>query len=273
MNSDKIVRTPGAQASEQLYLQRAGEIARLVIDRPKKRNALSLAMWRAIPVLIDEVVADASVKVLVIQGVDETAFAAGADIDEIADHSTSEELAWAFMDAVHAAESAIGRCGKPVIAMIRGDCIGGGVEIALACDIRFAQSGSRFGIPPAKLGLVYSLASTARLVQLVGPGLARDFLFSGRLFDSAEARSARLIDREFSSEEIVAATQAYAETLCRRSQWSIRAAKAIVHAALVGATEEDDEIRRLRAGSFLGPDLQEGVRAFQEARPANFTWS
>lgn len=270
---DKTARTPGAQTSGHLYLQRDGEIARLVIDRPLKRNALSLAMWRAIPPLVDEVVADRSVKVLVIQGVDEKAFAAGADIDEIAGHSTSEELAWAFMDAVHAAESAIGGCDKPVIAMIRGDCIGGGVEIALACDIRFAQSGSRFGITPAKLGLVYSLASTTRLVQLVGPGLARDFLFSGRLFDSTEARSARLIDREFSAEEIVAGTLAYAETLCRRSQWSIRAAKAIVRAALMGATGEDDEIRRLRGGSFLGPDLQEGIRAFHEARPANFTWS
>jgi enoyl-CoA hydratase/carnithine racemase len=270
---DKFVPTLGAPACEHLYLQRTGEIARLIIDRPEKRNALSLAMWRAIPPLIDEVVADVSVKVLIIQGVDETAFAAGADIDEIAAHSASAEAAWTFMDAVHAAESAIGRCGKPVIAMIRGDCIGGGVEIALACDIRFAQSGCRFGITPAKLGLVYSLASTVRLVQLVGPGLARDFLYSGRLFDSADARSAHLIDREFPAEEIIAATQAYAKTLCRRSQWSIRAAKAIVHAAVRGAKEEDGEIRSLREGAFLGPDLHEGIRAFQESRPANFTWS
>jgi enoyl-CoA hydratase/carnithine racemase len=261
------------EAVSTLYLQRAGEIARLVIDRPGKRNALSLAMWRAIPALMAEVVTDDSIKVLVIQGADEKAFAAGADIDEIADHAASAELAWAFMDAVHSAESAIGGCPKPVIAMIRGDCIGGGVEIALACDMRFAQSGSRFGIPPAKLGLVYSLASTTRLVQLVGPGLARDFLYSGRLFDSAEALSAGLIERELPAEDIVAATQAYAETLCRRSQVSIRAAKVIVHAALTRAAEEDDRIRRLREDSFLGPDLKEGIRAFQEGRPANFTGS
>lgn len=260
-------------ASAHVYLQRANEIARLVIDRPDKRNALSLAMWRSIPPLIDEVVEDRSIKVLILQGVDETAFAAGADIDEIADHAGSEELAWKFMDAVHAAESSIGRCAKPVIAMIRGDCIGGGVELALACDLRFAQTGCRFGIPPAKLGLVYSLASTARLVQLIGPGLARDYLFSGRLFDSAEARSAGLVDQVFAPADVVAQTQAYAEMLCRRSQWSIRAAKVIVGAALAGAEEEDDEIRRWRGGSFLGPDLHEGICAFQEKRPPNFPWS
>jgi enoyl-CoA hydratase/carnithine racemase len=256
-----------------VYVQRDGEIARLVIDRPEKRNALCLAMWRAIPPLIDEVDSDPAIKVLIVQGVDDTTFAAGADIDEIEQHAGSEELAWTFMGAVHAAETALGGCGKPVIALIRGDCIGGGIELALACDLRFAQTGSRFGIPAAKLGVVYSLSSTARLVQLVGPGRARDYLFSGRLFDSVEAHASGLIDREIPADAIVERTQAYAETLCRRSQWSIRAAKAIVRAALAGAKDEDTEIRRIRGDSFLGPDLQEGVRAFHERRSANFPWS
>ncbi len=255
-----------------IYLQREGEVARLVIDRPQKRNALSLAMWRAIPALVGQADGDPAVKVLVVQGVDETAFAAGADIDEIEEHAGSEELAWVFMDAVHAAETALGLCAKPVVAMIRGDCIGGGVELALACDLRFAQVGSRFGIPPAKLGLVYSLASTARLVQLVGPGLARDYLFSGRLFDSVEARAVGLVDREIAADAIVAQTDAYVQGLGRKSQWSIRAAKAVVRAALAGEEAENEEIRRWRGGSFLGPDLREGVRAFHERRPADFPW-
>lgn len=255
-----------------IYVQREGEIARLVIDRPGKRNALNLAMWRAIPGLVQDVDGDPMVKVLIVQGVDETAFAAGADIGEIEDHAGSEELAWQFMDSVHAAETALGKCSKPVIAMIRGDCIGGGIELALACDIRFSQSGARFSIPPAKLGLVYSLASTTRLVQLVGPGLARDFLFSGRFFDCAQARAAGLIDHEIAADAIVEYTRSYAETLCRRSQWSIRAAKAVIRAALAGAQEEDDEIRRWRSGSFLSPDLREGARAFHERRAAVFPW-
>lgn len=255
-----------------LYVQRDGEVARLVIDRPEKRNALCLAMWSAIPPLIEEVESDPAIKVLIVQGVDDTAFAAGADIDEIEQHAGSEELAWIFMNAVRAAETALGGCGKPVIAMIRGDCIGGGIELALACDLRFAQAGSRFGIPAAKLGVVYSLSSTARLVQLVGPGLARDYLFSGRLFDSAEARSSGLIDREIAADAIVEQTQAYAETLCRRSQWSIRAAKAVIRAAIASEQSESDEVRRWRVGSFLGPDLREGVRAFHERRAAVFPW-
>jgi enoyl-CoA hydratase len=256
-----------------LYLERAAEIARLVINRPAKRNALSLEMWRSIPPLMDEVAKDTAVKVLIIQGVDETAFAAGADIDEIAECTGDEERGWQYMDAVHAAETAIGRCEKPVIAMIRGDCIGGGVEIALACDLRFAATGARFGITPAKLGLVYSLASTKRLAELVGSGLARDYLFSARLFDLAEARSVGLVDRDFPLKDIEEATQTYARTLCQRSQWSIRAAKAVVQAALDGAVVEDAQLRRLRGGAFLGPDLQEGVHAFHERRSAKFTWS
>lgn len=256
-----------------IYLERSGEIARLVINRPAKRNALSLAMWSTIPQLMHEVIADNKMKVLILQGVDDTAFAAGADIEEIAQHADTEARAWLFMDAVHAAETAIAFCDKPVIAMIRGDCIGGGVELALACDLRFAATGARFGIPPAKLGLVYSLASTKRLVELVGPGLASDYLFSGRLFDLAEAHAAGLVDREYPTSEIVAETEAYAETLCRRSQWSIRAAKSIIRAAASGATEENGDIRRLRAGAFLGPDLQEGVQAFRERRAAAFPWS
>lgn len=259
--------------SSQLYIERSGEIARLYINRPEKRNALSLAMWGEIPRLMNEIAADKRIKVLILQGIDETAFAAGADIDEISEHADTEQRAWLFMDAVHAAETAIGVCEKPVIAMIRGDCVGGGVELALACDLRFAATGARFGIPPAKLGLVYSLASTKRLVELVGPGLARDYLFSGRIFDLAEARATGLVDREYPAADIVAETRSYAETLCRRSQCSIRAAKSIIRAAISGVAEEDENIRRLRAGAFLGPDLQEGVRAFRERRPAAFPWS
>ncbi len=258
--------------SPHVYLQRDGEVAQLVIDRPEKRNALSLAMWRAIPPLIAQVSTDPEVKVLVVRGVDETAFAAGADIDEISDHAGSDELAWQFMDTVHAAESAIGRCEKPVIAMIRGDCIGGGVELALACDLRFAQEGSRFGVTPAKLGLVYSLASTARLVQLVGPGLARDYLFSARLFAATEALAAGLVDRVLPSGDIVEETQAYAALLCSRSQWSIRAAKTVIRSALEGVQSEGDQIREWRGGSFLGPDLPEGLSAFRERRTAKFPW-
>jgi enoyl-CoA hydratase/carnithine racemase len=256
-----------------IYLEHTGEIARLVINRPEKRNALSLAMWQTIPQLVEEVVADSKIKVLIIQGIDEKAFAAGADIDEIAVCAGNEEKGWMYMDAVHAAETAIGRCTKPVIAMIRGDCIGGGVEIALACDLRFAATGSTFGITPAKLGLVYSLASTKRLVELVGPSTARDYLFSGRLFDVPEARSAGLIDREFAVSDIEEATNTYAQSLCQRSQWSIRAAKAIVQAVLDGAVVEDAAARRFRGGSFLSADLEEGVRAFREKRPPEFSWS
>lgn len=271
--NDQIHDPENGMSNASLFLERQGEIARLVINRTQKRNALSLDMWRALPDLMGQASSDKAIKVVILQGVDDTAFAAGADIDEIVEHADSEERAWIFMDAVHAAESAVAGCDKPVIAMIRGDCIGGGIELALACDLRFASTGSRFAVPPAKLGLVYSLSSTRRLVELVGPGLAQDYLFSGRMFDITEARAAGLVDREYPLSEIAPATLSYAQLLCRRSQYSIRAAKRIVRAALAGTTVEDPSVRQLRAGAFLGADLQEGARAFRERRPAVFPWS
>jgi enoyl-CoA hydratase len=258
-------------SNEPIHLSVADEIARVIIDRVEKRNAMSFAMWQRLPVLIAEAAADRSAKVIVLQGADETAFAAGADIEEILTLIDSPAGGQELMDAVRSAEQALGNCPKPVIAMIRGLCVGGGIELALACDLRFASRGTRFAIPPARLGLVYSASSTRRLIELAGIGKARDLLYSGRSFDSAEAREMGLIEREFSEDEIEAQTIRYAKSLCERSQYSIRAAKQITAAVRDGGSDEDDPIRRLRIGAFSNDDLKEGARAFLEKRSPNFT--
>src|SRR5690606_9591311 len=182
------------------------QIGILRIDRLQKRNAMSLEMWEAIPTIMQEAERNPAVKVIVIRGADETAFAAGADIEEILGFTQSQAAAWRLMDAVRIAEQSIAACPKPSIAMIRGICYGGGVEIALACDLRFCSETAQFAIPPAKLGLLYSLSSTKRLAELVGNGVARDLLYSGRSFAGPEAKEIGLVERCLPDAGMVAET-------------------------------------------------------------------
>lgn len=232
---------------------------------------MSLAMWRSLPGLIKRIQDDEKVRVLVLHGAQARVFSAGADIEEIEQHATDEAAAARFIDAVEDGTEALARCPKPTIAMIRGDCIGGGVELAMACDIRFASRFSRFSIPPSKIGVLYGFGSTKRLVQLVGPGSAKDLLFSGRMFDATEALAIGLVERVYPPEEVVAMTSAYADVLNQRSHASIRAGKQMVSGVLGGLTAEDPELRRLRIDNFLGSDLKEGVRAFLEKRAPSFS--
>ncbi len=259
-------------ACEHLYLETEGEIARVVIDRPAKRNAMSLEMWRAVPALMAEVERDPQVKLAIVQGVDERCFAAGADISDIAERLGDADAGEAYIDDVHAAERSIADCAKPTIAMIQGECIGGGVELALACDLRFASTDSRFGVTPAKLGICYSMSSTRRLVQLIGPGMTKDILFTGRLFDAAEAARIGLVDRVVPPGDIVAETQAMAEAICRGSQYSVRHAKRNIRAIIDGAATEPPDLRQTRIDAFLGEDLREGASAYLKKRKPDFTF-
>lgn len=244
----------------------------LRIDRPQKRNAMSLEMWEAVPAIMQEAEQNPAVKVIIIQGVDESAFAAGADIEEILGFTQSEAAAWRLMDAVRIAEQSIATCPKPSIAMIRGICYGGGVEIALACDLRFCSETTQFAIPPAKLGLLYSLSSTRRLAELVGNGVARDLLYSGRSFAGPEAKEIGLVERCLPHADMVAETMKYAALLCERSQYSIHGAKQILAAIRRGADDSDEAVRKVRIEAFSGEDIREGASAFLEKRKPKFTW-
>lgn len=255
---------------EAVFLQREGRIARLVLNRPEKRNALDLAMWEALPGLVDEADADPAVQVVVVQGAGTAAFAAGADISEFEEIFATGEGRERYSDAVYAAEQRLGRCAKPTIAMIRGDCVGGGVEIALACDLRFAGTGSRFGVTPARLGLAYSLTSTRRLVQLIGPSRTLDLLYTGRLIGAEEAAHIGLIDRFCAPDMLEEAVLAYVGEIGKVSRYSVRASKRIVTAILEGATDETPESRALRVDGFAGEDAREGIRAYLEKRRPRF---
>jgi enoyl-CoA hydratase/carnithine racemase len=254
-------------ASQHLRLTVDGQVATLTIDRPERRNALSYQMWSAIPELIERVRADDDVRVLVIRGTD--TFSAGADISEFRTLRRDPEGARRYGAAVHAGERAIATLGKPTIAAITGYCVGGGCEIALAADIRIAAADARFGITPAKLGIVYNFTSTKQLVDAVGPAWAKQILFSGDLIDGPTALRVGLVNELHPAEALDGRIKELTELIASRAQVSVRGAKTII-GRIVDGQHEDDEIHALYDDAVSSPEYAEGVAAFLEKRAPRF---
>lgn len=248
-----------------LRLAQEGRIARLVIARPEKRNAFTNAMWEALPALVGQAVATA--RVLVVEGEGGT-FCAGADISEFAALTADPEWRAANQSAIRAAMSALAEAPIPTLALIDGDCIGGGCGLALCCDLRIAGPGARFGITPARLGLVYSLEDTRRLVEAVGPSQAKRILFSADLLDADEAARIGLVT--MLADEPRAEAETLAARLATVSGHSQRESKRMVARILAGQTADDAETRALFAAAFDGADFRKGSAAFLERRPATF---
>lgn len=242
--------------------------ATLWINRPDKRNALTVAMWAALPERVAEAVADPEIKLLFLRGAGRV-FAAGADIAEMPEVYATAEAALQNDEKIQGAMKALEDCPKPVIALIEGPCVGGGCGLALACDLRIGAEDSRYGVTPAKLGLVYGAGDTRRLIQAVGLSKAKDILFTGRLLDSAEALSCGLIDRRVKREDLEAVAADYASKISAASVYSIRAQKQIL-AMLRGGCDDAEASRALFGASFTGEDFKEGFAAFMEKRPAQF---
>ena len=166
--------------SDCLVLQRSGDMAWLTLNRPELKNAISYEMWLEIPDLVDQVERDSALKVLILRGAYGGVFSAGADITEFRELRSTADGARRYNKATEQARTSLAELTKPSIAMVNGLCMGGGCELALACDLRFADTEARFSLTPAKLGLVYGLGATKDLVDLVGPSQAKYILYSGR---------------------------------------------------------------------------------------------
>jgi enoyl-CoA hydratase len=259
------------QMSERLlYVEESGGIATIVINRPEKRNAFSQQMWVRLADLVGDLERDGRAKVVVIRSSDSRAFSAGADIGEFREVRRDPASAGSYDQAVRRAEESLANCVKPTIAMISGFCVGGGCQLAVACDFRFAASNSTFGITPARLGLVYSLVATKRLVDLVGPANAKLLLMSGELVDAERASAMGLVTELCAPEDLEERTGAFAATVASRAQLTVRGAKRTVGMILAGSVEETEESRALQSRAYASDDYLEGVDAFLEGRPPRF---
>lgn len=254
--------------SELLRLETAGAVATLTIERPAKRNAMSYDMWSALPGLVDRVRADDAVRVLVLRGGEH--FSAGADISEFTTLRKDAEGAARYGEAVHNGERALATLGKPTIAAITGFCIGGGCEMALACDIRVAADDARFGITPAKLGIVYNFTSTKQLVDVVGPAWAKQILFSGDILDAQTALQIGLVNELHPSADLDARVKELSELIASRAQVSVRGAKSIVNRITEGQHVEDEAVRALYDEAVHSAEYAEGVAAFMDKRAPRF---
>ena len=263
----------GRVSDEPIILERDGAVARLVLNRPDKKNAITEAMWAAVPGLVEAAEADAAVKVVVLASAAPGVFSAGADIAEFTEIAADPERRRSNQRAVRAAQDRLMRCEKPTLAEIDGACVGGGCGLALACDIRLASGRSRFGITPVKLGLVYSLEDAKRLVDLVGPAHAKSILFTGRLLDAAEAGRIGLVNDVMSVDDLGPAVAKLAGEIAAASQFGVRGIKHILGLVRDGHAADTPETLQMFLDAYDGEDLAEGVAAFLEKRKPRFTYS
>lgn len=254
------------------YLERHGEIGVIVLNRPAKLNALNEEIWSGIAAHAKEVANDPALKVMILRGVDERAFSAGADIAEFPKVHATAESARAYHGTIHEAYEAVATMEKPTIALVRGICFGGGCALALCCDLRYADTASRFCIPPARLGIAYSFAETKRLHDLVGPAKTKEMLLGAKVIHAEEALAIGLATAMFAPEEVEAETFAFAEQLCGLSQFSIRTINKVVKSITAGADESTPELNALIMSGFEGEDYREGRDAFLTKRKAAFTY-
>ena len=242
-------------------------LARLVLDRPDRRNAMSWAMWRGLPEVSAEIEARADIDAVTVEGAGGH-FCAGADIGEFDDIFADHETARTYLGTIERGLEALAALDRPTIAKLEGSAIGGGLAIALACDLRFAADDTHLAVPPAKLGLLYGPVETRLLVETIGPSAAKDLLFSGRRVHTEEALRLGLINRVLHAPALAEAVEAQVRDWAALSRASIRGAKQAVRAALAG---EAANLRALVEAAAMGEDFREGRAAFRAKRPPRFS--
>ena len=267
--SETVYQSPTERV--QTWMDEDGSTLHIRFNNPARHNALSVDMWEAVPPLLALAQADERVRLVVFSGAGEKSFVSGADITQFEDLRAAREAVARYEAMAEQALMGIYHFSKPTLACIRGYCIGGGVNVAISCDIRIASNDSVFSIPAARLGLGYRYSALKNLVDLVGPGAAKDLFFTARRIDAAQALSMGLISRVCEPDQLPALLKEYADALAANAPLTVRAGKAIMAEILKPSPEVDLALcQRLIRGCFESQDYAEGRKAFMEKRKPVF---
>ncbi|MGB5079934.1 MAG: enoyl-CoA hydratase-related protein [Burkholderiales bacterium] len=254
---------------DAILLRRNAAIATVTLNNPGKLNALGLGSWKRLGEVMRELDADKSLRCVVIRGAGDKAFAAGADIAEFEKTRNNSRAGKRYGNALEATMGALGRCRHPIVAMIHGACVGGGLEVASQCDLRICGSSSRFGIPIKRLGLVVGYSEMKALIDLVGRAAALEILLEGRVFGAAEAKDMGLVNRvvpdDQVEEESMAAARRIAEGAPLVARWHKKFARRLARSRPLSRSERDEAY-----ACYDTDDFHEGVRAFIAKRKPEF---
>lgn len=251
--------------------RREGPVGWMVFNNPARRNAVRVDMWAAIPRILQAFDADPAIRVIALAGAGDRAFVAGADISQFENQRSSPEAIAEYERVGEAASAALKGANKPTVAVIRGWCIGGGVGVAVNCDLRFAAEGARFGVPAGRLGLGYAMPGVKTLVDLVGPANTKEIFYTARHFTAAEAMNMGLVNRVVPDAGLLDFARTQFDTIAANAPLTLHTLKRTVAALAQGAPVDDPGIAAMVRACFASNDYTEGRRAFMEKRPPVFT--
>jgi enoyl-CoA hydratase len=258
--------------TDKILARKEGGVGILTFNNPERHNAVSLEMWEATKRILDGFAADDDIRVVVLTGAGGKAFVSGADISKFASERATLEASRAYNVKSDAAYTSVADFPKPTIAMIKGYCIGGGVGLAVCCDLRICSDNSRFAVPAAKLGLGYGYSGLKRLVDIVGPSFAKEIFYTARQFDAHEALTMGLVNRVVPAADLETYVKSITDMICANAPLTIKAVK-----VTVGEMLKDESKRNLARSTelvercFASRDYTEGRTAFMEKRKPVFT--
>ncbi len=253
--------------TDKMLAEKDGGIGWMTFNNPARRNATSLEMWEAVATIMADFAADDSIRVVVMKGAGDKAFVAGADISQFKEARANATASEAYAKVSEQARTAMESLDKPLIAMIRGYAMGGGLAVAMRADIRIAAADAQFGIPAARLGIAYAFDSLKKLVELVGPSRAKEILMTARRYNAEEAVQMGLANKVVPVDRLEAEVRELCATIIDNAPISVMANKAIINQTLLDPDKRDMAlVKRLTDKCFDSEDYTEGRTAFMEKR-------